>query len=406
MAAISPNETSVKTVFFLQSAHCQSNRALLAGVIRAGKDFGWVVRTIEYASAAADRRQHATTNRDFRTEFKMMRDFWTPIGIIADCGAAPKVFSKIRFSPLPAVFLDCQPSNVGKGSVCVYSDDKDIGTLAARELLALNYAAYAYAPFTDNLPWSLNRERAYRQALALCHKTCHTFRKNRPSVNDITYLSELDWWIRELPKPAAVFAANDYIGELVLTAAGKCGFKVPEDIAVIGVDNDEEICLRTNPTLSSIKPDHEKAGYLAAALLKQVISARKRQHASATFGALAVFHRNSTLVRRRHDDRVMKAVETIRRHAHLGLTIPQLVAEVGVSRRLLELRFRETLGHSILSEIRAIQIERAKVMLTHTRESMDEVARSTGFPSTQSFRNAFGKAMGMPPVSWRKHHLR
>jgi len=395
----------MKTVFFLQSSHCQSNRAELAGAIRAGKAFGWNIRVIEYASAAADRRQHTTGLVGFKEEFRRMKEFWSPIGVIADCGAAPSAFRKNEFAPLPTVFLDRQHAVSGKGSSCVFSDAEDIGRLAARELLTLDYATYAYAPFTDSLSWSRNRERAYADALAINKRKCHSFCKECAPSDDLAYLSELDSWIRDLPKPAAIFAANDYIGELVISAADKSGFRVPEDIAVLGVDDDEEICLRTTPTLSSIKPDHEKAGYLAATLLKKLLLEPEAAHAPMTFGSLAVFHRGSTRTQHRRDDRVTKALETIRERATTRLSIPELAKESGVSRRLLELRFRETIGHSILEEIQAVRLERAKVLLTQSRAQMDEIAENAGFPSVQAFRKAFTRSTGKTPLVWRKHHL-
>jgi len=396
----------MKTIFFLQSSHCQSNRAELAGAIRASKSFGWNIRVIEYASAAADRRQHSTGLENFKEEYRRMKAFWSPIGIIADCGAAPAAFRKTEFAPLPTVFLDRQKITTGKGVSCVFSDAEDIGQLAARELLALNYATYAYAPFTDNLIWSQDRERAFSSAVALNHFRCRTFRKGRPPIDDLAYLSELDRWIRELPKPAAIFAANDYIGELVISAADKCGFHVPEDVAVLGVDDDEEICLRTAPTLSSIKPDHEKAGYLAATLLRQLILKPAEAVKPATFGSLAVFHRGSTRSQHRHDDRITRTLETIRERATTRISIPELALEAGVSRRLLELRFRETMGVSIHEEIQSVRLDRAKVLLSQSRAQMHEVAENSGFPSVQAFRKAFVRATGETPLAWRKNRLR
>lgn len=396
----------MKTVFFLQSSHCQSNRAELAGAIRAAKSYGWTIRVIEYAAAATDRKQHATDDAGFWGEYRRMRDFWSPIGVIVDCGAAPDEFKGNAFRPLPTVFLDRPSAPAGAKTACVFSDAEAIARLAARELLALNYPSYAYAPFTDNLAWSLNRGRSFAAALKLNHLKCHVFRKERRRVEDATYFAELERWLRELPKPVAIFAANDYIGELTISAAVKCGLRVPDDVAVLGVDDDEDICLRTTPSLSSIKPDHEKAGYLAATLLKDLIAGTRSTPRAQTFGPLAVFHRGSTRALQRKDNRIARILESIRENATSGITVAQLVKGLKVSRRLIEMRFRETTGKSILEEIQAVRLERAKVMLTQSRLPMDEVARSSGFSSAQALRKALLKATGKTPVAWRKQHLR
>ena len=392
----------MKTAFFLQSSNRPSNQAQLDGVLRAAKSFGWNVRTIKFGMASPSHRLHDSF-AEFHDNFRKMREFWNPIGIIIDSGAAPKDFRKNEFD-LPTVFLDRNPSTIDRGTVCVYSDAKSIGQLAARELLALNAASYAYVPFTDNLRWSIERGREFAAALKLNRVRCHIFRKDRSEVADNVYLHELDLWIRELPKPAAVFAANDYIGDLVINSARKNGFAVPDEIAVMGVDNDEDICLRCTPSLSSIKPDHERAGYLAATLLRDLIRKPKHPPSSQSFGALAVFHRSSTRALRRHDERTVKIVETIRKQAASGITVGQLAHDFGVTRRLIEIRFREATGHSIRDEIQSIRLERAKILLSQGKVRLAKIASSAGYPSVQAFRKTFTAATGKSPLVWRKGH--
>lgn len=390
----------MKTAFFLQSSNRPSNQSQLDGILRAAKSFGWNVRTIEFGMASPSHRPH-DSRAEFRDNFRKMREFWDPIGIIVDSGGAPKDFRKNEFG-LPTVFLDRNPGTIDRGAVCVYSDAKSIGQLAARELLALNAASYAYAPFTDNLRWSLERGREFAAALKLNHVRCRIFRHERKEVTDDVYLRELDRWIRELPKPAAVFAANDYIGETVVSSARKNGFAVPDDVAVMGVDNDEDICLRCTPSLSSIKPDHERAGYLAATLLREFIRHPRKPPKSQTFGALAVFHRSSTRALRRHDERTVKIVEIVRKQAASGISVEQLAHDFGVTRRLIEMRYREATGHSIRDEIQSIRLERAKVLLKQHGVRLAQIAAESGYPSVQTFRKTFTAATGKSPLNWRK----
>lgn len=390
----------MRTIFFLQSSDRPSNQACLNGALRAAKSFGWNVRTIEFGMASPSHRPHDSL-AEFRDNFSKMREFWNPIGVIVDSGAAPTDFRKDEFG-MPTVFLDRHPDTIGRGAICVYSDAKSIAQLTARELLALNATSYAYVPFTDNLRWSIERGREFAAALKLNRVRCHIFRKERKEVADDVYLQELGRWIRELPKPAAVFAANDYIGELVVGCARKNGVSVPDDIAVMGVDNDEGICLRCTPSLSSIKPDHERAGYLAASLLRDLIRSPKRPPKSQTFGALAVFHRTSTRALRRHDERTAKIVEIVRKQAASGITVEQLAHDFGVTRRLIEMRFREATGHSIRDEIQSIRLERAKALLSQNGTRLAEIAAAAGYPSMQAFRKTFTAATGKSPLNWRK----
>ena len=395
--------STMKTVFFLQSSNRSSNQACLNGSLRAAASFGWNIRVIEFGMASPSHRPHDSL-AEFRDDFRKMRDFWDPIGVIVDSGAAPNDFRKDEFG-IPTVFLDRHPDTIGRGAVCVYSDAKSIAQLAARELLALNAKSYAYVPFTDNLRWSLERGREFTAALKLNRVRCHIFRKERNEVADDVYLRELDRWMCELPKPAAIFAANDYIGELVVGSARKSGFEVPDDIAVMGVDNDESICLRSTPSLSSIKPDHEQAGYLAATLLRDFIRHPHKPPKSQAFGALAVFHRTSTRALRRHDERTVKIVEIVRKQATSGITVEQLARDFGVTRRLIEMRFREATGHSIRDEIQSIRLERAKALLSQGGIRLAEIAATAGYPSVQAFRKTFAAATGKSPLNWRKTHV-
>ena len=383
--------TQMKNIFFLQSSKRPSNQAQLDGTLRAAKAFGWTVRVIEFGKASAVLRRHGDQKVELMDTFRKMRDFWSPLGVIVDSGA-----STIRLRPrefnLPTVFLDHRLGKTESGVTCVFSDSRSIAETAARELLTLNAASYAYVPYMDRYPWSIERGRLFSAALALNNQKCLCY---KPTVG-------LPDWVAALPRPAAIFAANDFVGEQVISAATRLGLSVPDDVAVLGVDNDEEICLRAMPTLSSIKPDHEQAGYLAADLLRQLIRNPKQSPAPQSFGTLAVFHRASTRALRRHDEKAMRLIETIRRMATDTVTIPELAKEFGLAVRTIELRFKEATGHSIRDEIQSLRLERAKVLLAQPRIKMSEVAAASGYPSLLAFRKTFKRLTGAAPGKWRK----
>ena len=138
----------MKTVFYLQGSHCQSNVMELAGATRAAKAFDWNLRIIEYGDSMMN-RWHLGEGKSLRERLRELADFWKPLGVIVDCGAAPAHFHKGEFAPLPTVFLDRHPSSIERGAACVYSDSDDIGKTAARELMALGNRTFAFAPWPD-----------------------------------------------------------------------------------------------------------------------------------------------------------------------------------------------------------------------------------------------------------------
>ena len=374
------------------------NHAMLSGALRAAKSLGWQLRVLEFSSTSSFYSHVNSSDDELMTDVASLQSFWRPIGVIVDCGGIRGKLDRLRFN-LPTVYLDCNPGRVNRGAVCVHSDAEEIGCLAARELLSLNMRSYAYAPFPVNTDWSIDRGRAFAQKLRLNHMPCHMFCKR---TSDGLYARELAGWLASLPKPVAIFAANDHISELVVAAAQKHGYDVPDDVAVLGVDNNESICMRSEPTLSSIKPDHEKAGFLAAQLLHAMVKNPRNPPASATFGVIATLHRASTRALRRHDERTMQILRTIREETTSGLSVSDLVAKTGVSRRTIEKQFREATGRSILQEIQSLRLEHAQLMLTQSSAQMGEIATSSGYPSTQSFRKHFKKAVGVSPVVFRR----
>ena len=386
------------TVFYLLTANSSSNRAQLAGFLRASKAFGWQVRIVEYGTLAAA-GENSGLPRLLRN-IARLKEFWSPLGIVVDCGGLEKPPARKMFA-LPTVFLDIHPEDLWKDATCVHVDNAEVARTAARELLSLEPGVCAYVPFTAPKSWCRERERAFAEALRINHFPCHIFKKRNRGDN---FVLALDRWIAALPKPAAVFAANDHISELVVDAARRNGLAVPDDIAVIGVDNDEQICLNTTPQLSSIKPDHAKAGALAAQRLKELIANPRLPPAPAAVGPIAVLHRRSTRPLRRHDERTLRLIGAIREKTTTGLSVSRLAREFGVSRRTLEIQFREAMGRSILQEIQERRIEQAKLLLTQTDDAMPDVARQSGYPSVQAFRKHFTKAAGCAPTAFRRMH--
>ena len=391
----------MKTILYFQSSLCASNNAELDGVYRYAKSARWRVQVVPYGEAAGG-RLHAD-EESAKPNIGALMEFWRPDGVIVDCGAAPGLLGPSDFRRTPTVFLD--RSNDQK-ALCVYSDSEEIAACAAKELLSLDCAAYTYIPWMENLDWSRDRGEAFARIVRMNGRKCHIFRPRTFGHEDDTYRAWLKEWLEKAPKPLGVFAANDYIAAQVLSCATVARIAVPDELRVIGVDNDLQICVHTAPPLTSILPDHEKAGFFAAELLADRLAHPKARLASRTFGPVAVIHRQSTNAIRRHDDRVGAALELIRRRACEGLMARDVIAAMGTSRRLAELRFREVTGRSILEEIKSVRLERAKNLLRKTDTPVAEIAAACGYGSTEALRKIFIAEFGAAPARWRKGKAR
>ena len=387
----------MKTILYLRSSLNASNNSDLEGVCRYAKTAGWRIHVTPYADAAFIRGDLA--DRDRRPDVKGLLELWEPDGVVAECGAARDLLDPRDFNSVPIVFLDRVPTG---NETCVTSDARQVAALAAKELLSLGFRTYAYVPFTERLPWSIDRGREFERLIRMNGCKFHLFRK-RPFGDDAeTYRAWLREWLGKAPKPMGVFGANDFVAETVLSCAERERIDVPRELAVIGVDNNPDVCERTVPTLTSILLDHERAGYLAAELLNQKMSHPRRKVASGAFGPVCVYHRQSTFLYSRNDDRVAVALKLIRRNACDGLKAKDVIAEMDCSRRLAELRFREVTGRSILEEILAVRIERAKHLLEHSSKSVAEIAAACGYGSADALRKVFAAETGENPLAWRK----
>lgn len=383
----------MKSILYFQPSLCASNNAELNGVFRYARSSGWQVHVVPYG-AAGDNRQHGAGARA-KPDVRTLRALWRADGAIVDCGAAPKVLSPADFVRFPTVFLDYPGAqDVPK----VETDSTAIAETAARELLRLPCAACAFVPWRDPLKWSVERGVAFERIVRMNGREIFAFDADTDVYDD----ERLCAWLAAAPKPLGVFAANDYVASQVLSCAELMGIGVPDDISIIGVDNDLQICEHAVPPLTSIQLDHERGGYLAAELLSARIANPRRKVSSRVFGPIAVIHRESLCRFRRNDTRVGVAVGLIRKRACQGLTVAEVAAAVDCSPRLLEMRFREVLGHSVRDEILSVRTETAKLLLQEGSFSVAEIASRCGYGSTEALRKVFVSAEGVSPKRWRK----
>ena len=194
---------------------------------------------------------------------------------------------------------------------------------------------------------------------------------------------------------------HDPVAEEVLQQAAVQGLSVPEDIAVVGVDDDPIICERTSPALTSIGLDFEQGGFLCAQLLNERIRDPKLTSARQTFGVTSVTRRLSTRRFKQSDRRVTQAITYIRRTACEGVTVPMVAAVMGLQRRMAEIVFRRETGHSIHDEIVDVRLERVENLLRNPRQEITAIAQICGWKSSAALRTAFLSRYGKSMRDWR-----
>jgi LacI family transcriptional regulator len=216
----------------------------------------------------------------------------------------------------------------------------------------------------------------------------------------------LTGWLAHLAKPVGVMACSDRLGTRVLDACRRADVAVPEEVAVIGVDNDEETCLLGHPPLSSVIDNAEQIGFAAAHLLDDMMADRDRGRQQWSKPILVppvgVATRRSTEVAAIEDAVVARAARLIRERSCDGLTVAQLVAELRLSRSLLYRRFKASLGRHPHEEILRVKLDRVKTLLLQSTSSIEEVAARTGFPHPEYLSVAFKREFSVTPARFRK----
>ena len=208
-------------------------------------------------------------------------------------------------------------------------------------------------------------------------------------------------WLQSLPKPIGLMACNDVRGQQVLNACREAGIAVPDDIAVIGVDNDEVLCDLADPPLSSVAPNTYQIGYEAAALVDRLLEGGKPAKKPTYIDPIGVVTRVSTDVLAIEDRQIAAAVRFIRDHASEGIDVDAVVDAVPLSRSSLERRFRAALGRSPHDEILRARLNRVKDLLVRTDYPLTAIAQMTGFEHPEYMSVLFKRKEGITPGQYR-----
>jgi LacI family transcriptional regulator len=323
---------------------------------------------------------------------------WQPDGMIKD-GSYPLPFRLSKAVKVPTVVLDTS-GRPPRGCSCVDHDSRRTAESIADYYLRQGLEHFAFVGSAPRCFWSTARAEGFVNRLAQHGYGCAVYRPKHA----------MDWgleqdhmrrWLLALPKPCGIMAAIDLRARQVLDACRLAKLQVPQEVAVIGVDNDETICENTVPTLSSALPDFERGGYMAAELLDRLMRGTQRKAVRLAYGLNRIVQRQSTQRFRVFNHLASAAVEFIRLNACAGITVNDVVKHLRVSRRLAELRFRAACGRSILDEIRQSRLERVCALLRETNLPIGEVGRRCGYETETYLKALFKSRFGMTMRAYR-----
>ncbi len=274
----------------------------------------------------------------------------------------------------------------------VLPDDDAVAVMAADYLISLGFRQLAYC-WAGTMQYGRLRLEAFRRCAA---------EKGIPVHECDATATRLDKWILELPKPIGVLGCNDDWAHRILNAAHQQGVKVPDQLAVLGVDNDELFNALVTPSLSSIALPTEQIGFEAASRLDRLMNGERLEPASILLPPVRVVPRASTDVLSIGDEDIVLAVRFIREHASEPLQVDDVLNHVPLSRRSLKHRFRQLVKHSITDEIRRAHINRAKDLLANSDLAMSQVAVASGFTTATRLGIVFHKEVGESPTEFRR----
>ena len=326
-------------------------------------------------------------------------------GVIADLDD-PRIPKRLVGLGIPAVGVgaireDC-PWELDISTVS--TNNRRIAELAANHLLERNLESFAYCgvPGRTIDPWNRERREAFVAHVQEAGGTCSVYTGRHSASHSWEQLQEkLATWLAGLAKPLGLMAANDARARHVLEACRRLQLRVPEDVAVIGVDNDELICNLANPPLTSIVQGTEEIGHTAATLLDGMMSRRERKRRHLLVDPVGVVTRESTDLVATEDVVASTALAFIRQRSSEGIQVADVARAADVSRSTLDARFRRVVGRTVHEEIQRSQLNTAQQLLSTTNLSVDDVARRSGFSSAQYMNAVFQRAFGQTPGQYR-----
>jgi LacI family transcriptional regulator len=322
---------------------------------------------------------------------------WRGDGILARV-ETPEIARAVLRTGLPVV--DLSAARHLRNVPWVETDDEAIAQVALRHLLerGLRHVAWCGDP---RFAWSNLRREAFLRGARAAKVDVSAYESPGAGALGREH-RELAAWVRRLPKPVGVFACYDIQAQRLLDACRDLDVAVPEEVAVLGVDDDPLLCSLTTPPLSSVVPNTEKTGWEAAALLDRLMAGAKVAPRAHLIPPLGVEARESTELLAMEDREVAAALRFIRQHACQGATVSDVLRAVPLSRRVLESRYRKATGRTPHEDLLRCRLDRVKQLLGETEHSLERIASLAGFNHPEYMSVAFKRETGKTPGAYRR----
>lgn len=355
-----------------------AGRRRLHGVAQYGQQHGWRMMLVRRRGKEAAR------------EVAKLR----PDGIIAYIADQSLVEAARRLS-VPLVDTAISEVDVDR---FVSLDNREVGCLAVETLARLGLKHFGYCGVRGK---RASRQRHTYFAERLAERGFSLAAFSQRAAEGEAQMRPLTAWLESLPKPVGILTFDDKLGERVLTACHWAGLSVPDQVAILGIGNDDLVSKLTWPSLSSINVPAERIGFEAADILDHAMRRKRVGEPQRHIPPAGVAVRGSTAVLAVQDTAVESAARYIRRHAGDAIGVGHVARAVGVSRRTLDRRFIKALGRSVHEELVAVRMQNACDLLAESRKTVSAIASLCGFRTAASFSRAFHRQVGCWPVEYR-----
>ncbi len=376
----------MKRVVLLLETSREFGRGLIMGVARYSKLYGpwsFYKEPIDLKSSIP----HLTS--------------WKPDGIIMRDSLITKELLNLKIPTIFAVHESIYPKELP----VIKTDSKSIARLASRHLIEKGLKNLAFFGF-ENYDWLKERRFYFKRFNSEAGYITHIYipQKRTKKIEWENEQKEIGDWITALPKPLGIFACNDDHGQNILEVCKSINLKVPEDVAVIGVDNDPMICDISDPPLTSIALDVESAGYEAAKLIDRMIDNKKTSIMQIIVSPTHIVQRQSTDILAVNDINVSQALQFIKKNAKNKILVEDVIKATSLNRRTLERRFRQTINRSISDEIKYVRIELISKLLIETDLSISQITGYFNFSDSEHISRYFKREKGIGMREFRKSH--
>jgi LacI family transcriptional regulator len=360
---------------------------------------------VNYSRIHAPWAFHVWLMDELTDSFSLVK--WKGDGIIARI-PNEQVEKAIQVTGLPTVGVMLTDEQRKPSSSCfqfseINVESYEAAVLCAEHLLELQFKTFAFVGERNNVSWSVQRQKGFCDRIAQEGFSCQCYvppKQNRYSWNDDRV--RLGHWLAKLPKPIGLLAAFDFRGKQVIDVCFEQGIKVPDEIAVIGIDNDQLICeYCCYQPMSSIGFDTVLGGYKAAEMLDLMMKGNQTKPVCFRIPPLHVVVRQSTNRYRLDDPLLVQALEIIRSQTTHRINVEQLCRQLDVSKNTLEKKFKQQFGCSILVKINQAIIEQIKILLSETNMTIAEIAEHCSFDSDSNLCKFFKRETGTTMRQWR-----